>query len=51
MTWNQPYITDVWTTYSYKPYAAVAAVHADVDEGRLEMKVYLPQADFFARAP
>jgi hypothetical protein len=47
MTWNQPYFTDFWTTYSYLPNAAVAAreMRMTMRDGS-EMKVFLPQADF-----
>src|SRR5262245_14485045 len=47
MTWNQPYMTDIWTTYSYRWNAAVAAryMRMDMEDGS-EMKIYLPQADF-----
>jgi hypothetical protein len=47
MTWNQPYMTDLWTTYSYRWNAALAAryMRMDMEDGS-EMKIYLPQADF-----
>ncbi len=47
MTWNQPYVSDTWMTYSYRPYAAVVAryMRMEMEDGS-EMKLYLPQADF-----
>jgi len=46
MTWNQPYLTDYWSTYSFRPNAAVAAryMRMAMKDGS-EMKVALPQAD------
>src|SRR5262245_62048430 len=47
MTWNQPYLNDIWSTYSFRPNAAVALryMRMDMKDGS-EMKVYVPQADF-----
>src|ERR1700744_2969911 len=47
MTWNQSYVSDFWTTYSYAPFGAAAAryMRMDMKDGS-EMKVALPQADF-----
>jgi hypothetical protein len=47
MTWNQPYLTDFWTTYSYLPNAAIAVrgMRMTMRDGS-EMKVFLPQVDF-----
>jgi hypothetical protein len=47
MTWNQPYLNDLWTTYSYRRDMAVAAryMRMEMEDGS-EMKLYLPQADF-----
>ncbi len=49
MTWNQPFLTDDWITYSFRSDAAVAARHMRVDmpEGRMEF--YAPQFDYLAK--
>ncbi len=49
MTWNQPFLSDYWLTYSYTHYAAVAAraMRMEMPEG--EYLVYMPQADFLLK--
>ncbi len=49
MTWNQPFMSDDWITYSFRPDAAVAARHMrfDMPEGRMEF--YAPQLDYLVK--
>jgi hypothetical protein len=49
MTWNQPYMSDDWLTYSFRPDAAVAArrMRFDMPEGR--MQFYAPQIDYLVK--
>lgn len=45
MTWNQPFLSDYWVTYSFRPDMAIAArsMRMEMPEGRLW--AYLPQYD------
>ena len=49
MIWNQPFLTDDWVTYSFKPYAAVAArtMRFETPQGRLHF--YAPQFDYLVK--
>lgn len=42
MTWNQSFLSDYWITYSFKPYAAIAARY---------MRMTMPEGDFHLYAP
>lgn len=48
MTWNQPFMTDWWLTYSFQPNAAVAGryIRMEMPEGRLNF--YGAQLDYLA---
>lgn len=41
MTWNQPFLSDDWVTYSFRPDAAIAARH-------MRMETTEGRSDFFA---
>lgn len=45
MSWNQPWLSDYWVTYSFRPDMAFAAryMRMEMPEGRME--TYLPQYD------
>jgi hypothetical protein len=49
MTWNQPFMSDDWITYSFRPDAAIAARHMrfDMPEGRTNF--YAPQLDYLVK--
>jgi hypothetical protein len=49
MTWNQPWLSDYWVTYSFRSDMALAARYMcmEMPEGRLE--VYMPQFDILAK--
>lgn len=49
MTWNQPFMSDYWVTYSFLPYSAFAAraMRMEMPEG--EYLVYFPQIDFLVK--
>lgn len=49
MSWNQPFMSDEWITYSFRSDAAVAAriMRFDVPQG--EMKFYAPQLDYLVK--
>ncbi len=49
MTWNQPFMSDSWITYSFRPDAAFAArmMRFEVPEGR--MQFYAPQLDYLVK--
>jgi hypothetical protein len=49
MTWNQPYLTDIWTTYSFRNDAAVALRTMRMQMSDGEMRVYLAQMDYLAK--
>lgn len=46
MTWNQPYLTDDWITYSFRPDAAIAARHMRFEAPDGRMQFYAPQFDY-----
>lgn len=45
MTWNQSFLTDIWTTYSFRPDMAIAARYMRMDMPEGNFHVYLPQYD------
>lgn len=49
MTWNQPWLSDYWTTYSFRPDMAIAAryMRMEMPEGRFD--VYFPQYDLLLK--
>ncbi len=49
MTWNQPFLSDDWVTYSFRSDAAIAAriMRFDAPEGRLQF--YAPQMDYLLK--
>ncbi len=49
MTWNQPFMSDDWITYSFRPDMAFAARHMrfDMPEGRSQY--YAPQLDYLVK--
>jgi hypothetical protein len=49
MTWNQPFMTDDWITYSFRPDAAVAFRHMRFEEPAGRMQFYAPQLDFLVK--
>ncbi len=50
MIWNQPFLTDIMATYSFRNNAAAAATYMRMDmEDGAEMKYYGPQLNWLAR--
>jgi hypothetical protein len=49
MTWNQPFLTDIWTTYSFRNDMAIAARYMRMQMTDGEMRVYIPQVDYLAK--
>ena len=49
MSWNQPFLSDYWLTYSFRPDMAVAAraMRMDMPEGKFEL--YMPQLDLLVK--
>lgn len=49
MTWNQPYMSDDWITYSFRSDAAIAAraMRLEVPEGQLQF--FAPQFDYLVK--
>jgi hypothetical protein len=49
MTWNQPYMSDIWLTYSFRSDMAAAAriMRFDAPEGR--MQYFAPQFDYLVK--
>ena len=49
MSWNQPFMSDDWITYSFRHDTAIAARHMrfDMPEGRAQF--YAPQIDYLAK--
>lgn len=49
MTWNQPFLSDYWITYSFRNDMAIAAraMRMNMDEG--ESVAYLPQFDYLLK--
>lgn len=49
MTWNQPFLSDHWITYSFRPDMAIAAraMRMDMPEG--EFETYIPQLDYLVK--
>ena len=49
MTWNQPFMSDDWITYSFRPDMAIAARHMrfDMPEGRTHF--FAPQFDYLIK--
>ena len=50
MTWNQPFLSDYWLTYSFRPDMAVAgrAMRMTMATGG-DLDVYMPQFDYLAK--
>ncbi len=50
MTWNQPFLSDYWLTYSFRPNMAFAgrAMRMTMDTGS-DLVVYMPQFDYLAK--
>jgi hypothetical protein len=46
MTWNQPFMSDDWITYSFWPDAAIAARHMRWDMPGGRSQFYAPQLDY-----
>lgn len=49
MTWNQPFLSDYWVTYSFAPYAAVAARAMRMEMPSGQYIVAFPQIDILAK--
>lgn len=49
MTWNQPFLSDYWLTYSLLPNAAIAARSMRMEMPEGTYLVYFPQVDFLAK--
>lgn len=49
MTWNQPFMTDDWITYSFEPNAAIAARHMRFNLPDGQMEFFAPQFDYLAQ--
>jgi hypothetical protein len=49
MAWNQPFLTDVWTTYSFRPDMAIAARFMRMEMPEGTFRLYLPQFDVLAK--
>ena len=49
MTWNQPFLNETMTTYSFHRKAAVAGQYMRMDMAGGEMKAYLPQLNYLVR--
>lgn len=49
MTWNQPFMTDDWITYSFRPDMAVAARHMRFETPDGRMQFYAPQFDYLVK--
>lgn len=49
MTWNQPFLSDYWITYSFRPDAAFAAraMRMEMKDGKFE--TYMPQLDYLVK--
>lgn len=49
MTWNQPFISDHWVNYSFRPDMAIAAraMRMDMPEG--EFETYMPQLNYLLK--
>lgn len=50
MTWNQPFMTDNWITYSFRNDMAIAArtMRLEMEDGS-EMNYYAPQLDYLVK--
>jgi hypothetical protein len=49
MTWNQPFLSDHWVTYSFAPYAAVAARAMRMEMPTGEFIISMPQLDYLLK--
>lgn len=49
MTWNQPFMTDDWVTYSFRPDTAVAARHMRFEMPEGQMQFFAPQLDYLVK--
>lgn len=49
MTWNQPFLSDYWLTYSFRPDAAIAARYMRMRMMDGDLNVYMPQFDYLIK--
>ncbi len=49
MTWNQPFLTDSWITYSFRPDTAIAARYMRMEMEDGESKLYMPQLNYLLK--
>src|SRR4051794_7027498 len=49
MTWNQPFMSDHWITYSFRNDAAIAARSMRMLMPEGEFRAYFPQLDYLAK--
>jgi hypothetical protein len=49
MAWNQPFLTDLWTTYSFRPDMAIAARYMRMEMPEGTMRYALPQYDLLVK--
>lgn len=49
MTWNQPFLSDEWITYSFRPDAAIAARHMRMETAEGRSDFFAPQLNFLVK--
>jgi hypothetical protein len=49
MTWNQPFLSDYWLTYSFRPDAAIAGRYMRMNMKDGDFRLYMPQFDYLVK--
>jgi hypothetical protein len=49
MTWNQPFLSDYWLTYSFRPDTAIAARYMRMQMKEGDFRLYMPQLDYLVK--
>lgn len=49
MTWNQPFLSDYWLTYSFRPDMAIAGRYMRMDMPDGKFQLYMPQLDWLVK--